>query len=213
MHGIERVVGGRIRAEDVERTRGAARGDVDVGVELYPGIPVECHRSLLGESTTHWLEDALTSTLQISKTSALAVSLLGILKSPIPILTSLLVLHTPITFVQVMGYGVSLAGMFFYGLSPEGMGPQIDAWFGCAVSSSSEADTREAAEPIMSKATAYLGSLISIESRNGDEEAQRGRTVRRDGTPRPCPEKVRASLDSIASKGEAPNGKVAGRLD
>ncbi|KAJ4386340.1 hypothetical protein N0V93_009235 [Gnomoniopsis smithogilvyi] len=151
----------------------------------------------------------------ISKTSALAVSLLGFLNSPIPILASLLFSHTPITFTQIMGYGFSLAGTFFYGLSPEGMGAQVDAWFGIPLGSDSEAGSRESTAPIMAKASEYLGSLITINAQDGDEEAQRGRTGRRDGTPRPNPpaEKVRISVDSAASKGEPPSGKIAGRLD
>lgn len=143
------------------------------------------------------------------------MSLVGILNSPIPILTSLLVSHTHVTFTQIMGYGVSLAGTFFYGLSPEGMGPQVDTWFGIPMGtgSGSESGNRESTEPVMAKAKAYLGSLITIDSEDGDEEAQRGRTGRRDGTPRPSPEKVRISVDSVASKGESTGGKVAGRLD
>lgn len=152
---------------------------------------------------------------QISKTSALAVSLLGFLNSPIPILASLLFSHTPITFTQIMGYGFSLAGTFFYGLSPEGMGAQVDAWFGIPLGSDSEAGSRESTAPIMAKASEYLGSLITINAQDDDEEAQRGRTGRRDGTPRPNPpaEKVRISVDSAAGKGEPPSGKIAGRLD
>lgn len=158
---------------------------------------------------------ALTWKTQISKTSALAVSLVGFLNSPIPILASLLFSHTPITFTEIMGYGVSLAGAFFYGLSPDGMGPQVDAWFGIPTGSDSEVGNRESSAPIMAKASEYLGSLITINPQDGDEEVQRGRTVRRDGTPRPSPpnEKVRISVDSVASKGEPPSGKGVGRLD
>lgn len=114
-----------------------------------------------------------------------------------------------------MGYGFSLAGTFFYGLSPEGMGPQVDAWFGIPIGSDSEPASRESTGPIMAKATEYLGSLIKINSQAGDEEAQRGRSTRRDDQPRSSPpaEKVRISVDSAASKGEPPNGKIAGRLD
>lgn len=155
---------------------------------------------------------------QISKTSALAVSLLGFVNSPIPIIASLLFSHTPVSFTQIMGYGFSLAGTFFYGLSPEGMGPQVDAWFGIPMGSDAEPGSRESTAPIVAKATEYLGSLITINSQNGDEEAQRGRSVRRDGHPRSPPaEKIRNSVDSAASKGEPPSGipsgKVAGRLD
>lgn len=137
------------------------------------------------------------------------------MNSPVPILASLLFSHTPITFTQIMGYGVSLAGTFFYGLSPEGMGPQVDAWFGIPMGSDLDAGNHESSAPIMAKASEYLGSLITINAKDGDEEAQRGRTARRDGAPRPGPpaEKVRISVDSVASKGEPPSGKVAGRLD
>lgn len=141
------------------------------------------------------------------------MSLLGILKSPVPILASLLVLHTPMAFIQIMGYGVSLAGMFFYGLSPEGMGPQVDAWCGSTLGPDSEAGARESTEPIMAKASACFGGLLSIDPKTDDEEAQRGRTGRRDGTPRSGPEKIRISLDSVAGKGETPSGKAGGRLD
>ncbi|KAJ4418094.1 hypothetical protein N0V82_005757 [Gnomoniopsis sp. IMI 355080] len=150
----------------------------------------------------------------ISKTSALAVSLIGFLNSPFPILASLLFSHTPITFTQIMGYGVALAGAFFYSLSPDGMGPQVDAWFGIPTGSDTEAGSRESTTPLMAKASEYLGSLIVINPQNGDEEVQRGRSGRRDGTPRPSPpaEKIRISVDSVTSKGEPPSGKVAGLL-
>lgn len=152
---------------------------------------------------------------QISKTSALAVSILGFLNTPVPIIASLLFSHTPVSFTQIMGYGFSLAGTFFYGLSPDGMGPQVDAWFGIPMGSDSEPGSRESTAPIVAKATEYLGSLITINSQDGDEEAQRGRSARRDGQPRSSPpaEKVRISVESAASKGEPPNGKAAGRLD
>lgn len=77
----------------------------------------------------------VASVFLIGKTSALAMNLTGILKSIILVAASLLVWATPITFTQVLGYGIALAGMFYYSLPPEGLGPHtkaFEAWLGRA---------------------------------------------------------------------------------
>lgn len=61
------------------------------------------------------------------------MNLTGILKSILLVLASLLIWATPITFLQIVGYGIALGGMFYYSLPPEGLAAQIktlEAWLG-----------------------------------------------------------------------------------
>lgn len=153
---------------------------------------------------------------QIGKTSALTVSLLGVMKSPFAVVASFLIWKTHLAFNQIMGYGVSLAVMMYHGLSTEALNPywqQFDAWVGRFMSPESGALVREANESTFKKASAYLGSLITIEHQDCD--VQRGRPPRREGTPWPCLEKIGLAASSPNKGGESPSPgeKVAGRLD
>lgn len=146
--------------------------------------------------------------LQISKTSALTMSLLGILKSPVAIFASFLIWDTHIAFEQIMGYGLSLAVMMYHGLSAEALDShrqQFNAWVGSFRSDSGSA-IHESTKPVFTKAIAYLGSLITIEPKHS--EVQRGRTGRRERTPRASPEKAGLASDLSGKGGESPSGKV-----
>ncbi|CAN8100457.1 unnamed protein product [Discula destructiva] len=150
--------------------------------------------------------------LLISKSSALTVSLLGVLKSPIPILASLLIWKTSVSYIQMIGYGVSLCGMFNHGFISEPLGPLVIAWAEGLVSSASRSALRESMEPLLAKATSYSRTIITIVAINNDEEMQRGRTARREGTRHPSPEKTRLSPDSSSKGGEPPTSGDFGRL-
>lgn len=144
------------------------------------------------------------------------MSILGVLKSPVAILASFLIWDTHLAFEQTMGYGIALAMMVYHGLSADALDPhwqQFDTWFDKFRFSDSGATIRESSVPVFSKATAYLGSLITIQPK--DSDVQRGRTARREGTPRTSAEKVGLLFDSPSKAGESPTptGKVAGRLD
>lgn len=61
------------------------------------------------------------------------MNLSGILKSILLVGASIVIWATPITFTQVVGYAIALAGMFYYSLPPEGLGPQakvLGEWLG-----------------------------------------------------------------------------------
>lgn len=53
------------------------------------------------------------------------MNLTGILKSIILVAASAVMWATPLTLIQLIGYGIALAGMFYYSLPPEGLGPSI----------------------------------------------------------------------------------------
>lgn len=61
------------------------------------------------------------------------MNLTGILKSIILVAVSAVIWVTPVTLLQLIGYSIALAGMFYYSLPPEGLGPQVQAakaWLG-----------------------------------------------------------------------------------
>lgn len=76
--------------------------------------------------------------MQIGRTSAPVMNLTGILKSIILVVVSAAIWATPVTWVQLVGYGIALAGMFYYSLPPDGLAagpvPQVldafRAWAG-----------------------------------------------------------------------------------
>lgn len=73
------------------------------------------------------------------------MNLTGILKSIILVVTSAAIWATPVTFIQLVGYGIALAGMFYYSLPPEGLGPQVQAfraWVGEMLASDSAGESR-----------------------------------------------------------------------
>lgn len=51
------------------------------------------------------------------------MNLTGILKSLLLVAASVLIWATPITLVQAVGYGIALAGMFYYALPPDSPPP------------------------------------------------------------------------------------------
>lgn len=51
------------------------------------------------------------------------MNLTGILKSLLLVAASVLIWATPITLVQAVGYGIALAGMFYYALPPDSPAP------------------------------------------------------------------------------------------
>ncbi|KAH8204589.1 hypothetical protein TruAng_001218 [Truncatella angustata] len=64
----------------------------------------------------HFLTDYDLSTSQIGRTSALAMSLTGILKSILLVAVSMLIWHTPMTLLQAIGYLIALVAMFYYSM-------------------------------------------------------------------------------------------------
>lgn len=61
--------------------------------------------------------------MKIGKTSALTMNLTGILKSLLLVAASVVLWSTPITSTQAVGYGIALAGMFYYALPPDSPPP------------------------------------------------------------------------------------------
>lgn len=109
------------------------------------------------------------------------MNLTGILKSIILVGLSTVIWATPVTLIQLAGYGVALAGMFYYALPPEGIAPQIqelEAWLDKVLVSDSEMEPRG---PYLRRprflhiVRKYLDKLqyIPVSSQN-DEEGQQG---------------------------------------
>lgn len=60
-------------------------------------------------------------TSQIGKTSGLVLTLTGILKAILLVAVSVLIWQTPISLLQVLGYGVALVGLTYYSLGSDGV--------------------------------------------------------------------------------------------
>lgn len=155
------------------------------GVFLVSGLP-----TVFPRLTTHTsLTVDARARRQIGKTSALAMNLTGILKSIILVAASLLIWATPITFTQVLGYGIALAGMFYYSLPPEGLGPHVKAF-----------------EAWLGRVSSGDASLLGLDAARGGREEGEGpglsSALRGEGV-----------RDEEGSKGEAASGKVEGRQD
>lgn len=129
------------------------------------------------------------------------MNLTGILKSIILVVASLLIWATPITFTQVLGYGIALAGMFYYSLPPEGLRPHtkaLEAWLG-------RASFVELVQTGGASLRAGGGDAHGVDAaRGGAEESEGGPSSAGRG------EGVRVEE---GSKGEAASGKVEGRQD
>jgi hypothetical protein len=59
--------------------------------------------------------------LQIGKTSGLVMTLCGVLKNILLVVASVVFWGTIITGLQVVGYGIALAGLVYYGVGYEGI--------------------------------------------------------------------------------------------
>ncbi|KAH8891172.1 TPT-domain-containing protein [Thozetella sp. PMI_491] len=68
----------------------------------------------------------VSSVFLIGKTSALVSCLTGNLKNILLILASVLVWGTPITFMQCVGYGISLSALMYYSLGREQIGHMLE---------------------------------------------------------------------------------------
>lgn len=72
------------------------------------------------------------------------MNLTGILKSIILVVASAAIWATPMTLTQLIGYGIALAGMFYYSLPPEGLGLQAQSfktWVGEILASDSAGES------------------------------------------------------------------------
>jgi hypothetical protein len=59
--------------------------------------------------------------LQIGKTSAVVMTLCGVLKDVLLVLASMAIWATPISGLQAFGYSIALAGMIYYKLGSEAL--------------------------------------------------------------------------------------------
>lgn len=101
------------------------------------------------------------------------MNLTGILKSILLVVASLFIWTTPITFTQVVGYGIALVGMFYYSLPPEGMGSHmktLEAWVGHvsipALGPSTREDILRKAQELIEVGDGYLragGNMIGVD--------------------------------------------------
>ncbi|KAI1300637.1 triose-phosphate transporter family-domain-containing protein [Xylaria venustula] len=57
--------------------------------------------------------------LLIGKTSAVVLTMAGVLKDILLVIASLLIFHDPVTLQQYFGYSIALAGLTYYKLGPE----------------------------------------------------------------------------------------------
>lgn len=60
-----------------------------------------------------------TNTLQIGKTSAVVLTLCGVLKDIMLVVASMMIWGTPVTPLQFFGYSIALGGMVYYKLGME----------------------------------------------------------------------------------------------
>lgn len=58
---------------------------------------------------------------QIGKTSALVLTLSGVLKDILLVVASMVIFRDPVTPLQFLGYGVALMGLVYYKLGAEGV--------------------------------------------------------------------------------------------
>jgi hypothetical protein len=58
---------------------------------------------------------------QIGKTSALVLTLSGVLKDILLVVASMVIFHDPVTPLQALGYGIALMGLVYYKLGAEGV--------------------------------------------------------------------------------------------
>jgi hypothetical protein len=59
--------------------------------------------------------------IQIGKTSALVLTLSGVLKDILLVVASMVIFQDPVTLVQAFGYGIALMGLVYYRLGAEGI--------------------------------------------------------------------------------------------
>lgn len=131
------------------------------------------------------------------------MNLTGILKSILLVVASLLIWATPITFLQVVGYGIALGGMFYYSLPPEGLAAQIktlEAWLGR-----------------VSGPDGLLGAEAATRTREllraGGEALGREEAAREEGQRPAAAVTVGAAREEAGGKGEPVLDKVEGRQD
>lgn len=146
------------------------------------------------------------------------MNLTGILKSIILVVASLFIWTTPITFTQVVGWGIALVGMFYYSLPPEGMAPHVkvlEAWVGHvsvpALGPSTREDILRKAQELLQRGTGYVraaGDLIGVDLVRispGGEVIERGRPGR--------DEEDKMAGSGEGSTEEIANDKAEGRQD
>ncbi|QKX54341.1 uncharacterized protein TRUGW13939_01427, partial [Talaromyces rugulosus] len=65
----------------------------------------------------------------IGKTSALVMTLSGVLKDILLVVASLIIFRDPVTMTQVFGYGIALMGLIYYRLGAEGVSDLLAGLF------------------------------------------------------------------------------------